>query len=826
MTLAWRFLSREWRAGELRLIAGALVVAVAAITTVSFFTARVQSALNNQASQLLAADLIVRGDHPLPASYLAEARALGLRSANTVAFPSMVVRGTLSQFVEIKAVSLAYPLRGELRVSDSEQGLDAAAVTGPAPGTAWADARLIQALQLRLGDTLGVGQTRLKVTQRLSKEPDRAGDFFNIAPRLMINQSDLGPSQLIQAGSRASYRFLVAGAPAQIARFRGWAQARLSRGERLEDVSDARPEIRFAMERAQRYLGLAALVSALLASVAIALAGRQFMLRHLDSCAVLRCLGASQARIFRIYLVQFVLLGLFASVLGAAMGYLGQAALAQFLKGRIVNELAPATFLPFAEGVALGLVLLLAFALPPLMRLKNVAAARLLRRDMGNVGGAGIGAYTLGAIAILAVLIYRAGELKLALYVLGGVLGVLILGGFLAWNLLALLTLWRRVARGVWFYGLANTARRRSASIVQILGFAIGLMALLLLTIVRGDLLASWQASLPADAPNRFIINIQPDQLAPLRAFFAEQNVRSPLFYPMVRGRLIAVNDRPIQAKDYPDQRAQRLVEREFNLSWAADMRSDNILSAGKWWRAGDSADQFSVEQGLAETLGLHLGDTLTYDIAGTRISGRVTSLRKVEWDSMRVNFFVIAPPALLEQQPASYITSFYLAPQQQSLLPQLLRQFPNFTVIDVAAIMEDIRGIMDRVAQALTFVFSFALAAGLLVMYAAVIATRDERLQEAAIMRTLGARTRQLRAAQLVEFLSLGSVAGLLAASGASATAYLLAHYVLHLPYRFDPMLWLGGMASGALGITFAGLLAMRKVTRLPPARVLRSAA
>lgn len=823
MKLAWRLLMREWRGGELRLIVSALLLAVAAITTVSFFTNRVHLALSTQASQLLAADLIVRADHPLEAQFATQARALGLQTADTAAFPSMVIAGERSQFVEVKAVSAAYPLRGELRVSAALYAQDQLAASGPAPGTAWADERLAQALQLKPGDEIALGRAHLRLTYILTKEPDRAGDFFNIAPRLMLNQQDLGRTQLIQAGSRVSYRLLVAGSAAKIKEFRTWAESRLTRGERLEGVSDARPEIRFALERAERYLGLAALVSAILASVAIALASRQFMLRHLDSCAVLRCLGASQAQILRIYLLQFLILGLLASVAGAGLGYAGQTLLGEFLRGRIVNDLPAANALPFFEGVAIGLILLFAFALPPLMRLKHVSAARVLRRDLGPARGASLLAYLIGALLVIAVLIYRAGEIKLGVYVLLGLLGVTFLGAVLGAILLSLLAAWRRVARGVWFYGLANAARRRSASLLQILGFAIGLTALLLLTLVRSDLLASWQASLPPDAPNRFLINIQPDQVEPLRRFFAAQNLTAPTFYPMIRGRLIAINDRAIRAQDYPDQRAQRLVEREFNLSWAADPRSDNILVAGKWWQSNDPPTQFSVEDGLAQTLKLHLGDKLTYDIAGNSVSGTITSLRKVEWDSMRVNFFVIAPPALLRAQPASYITSFYLPADKQIILSQLLQQFPNFTVIDVAAIMNDVRGIMDRVAQAMTFVFSFALAAGLLVMYAAVASTRDERLYEAAIMRTLGARTRQLRLAQVLEFISLGTIAGILAASGASATAYLLARFLLHLPYHFDVTVWVLGMTGGALGITAAGLVAMRNVVRLPPATVLR---
>ncbi|MBT9613535.1 MAG: ABC transporter permease [Burkholderiales bacterium] len=823
MKLALRLLARESRAGELTLMFIALVVAVAAVTTVSFFTDRVRQALTSQANQLLAADMILISDHPIPVSFEAQAMAFGLSSAHTLAFPSMVIQGTRNQLAEVKGVSLGYPLRGELNLSRALFGPVEPARSGPQPGTAWADARLMQALGLKIGEVIELGQARLTLAAVIAKEPDRAGDFFNIAPRLMVHVDDIAATSLIQPGSRVGYRLLIAGEAKALSAYRKWAETRLARGERIEGVSDARPEIRAALERAERYLGLAALVSAILAAVAVALASRQFVLRHLDSCAVLRCLGASQAAIFRLYLIQFVILGLAASAVGSLIGFGGQAGLAEFMRGRIVNDLPTPSLWPLAEGLGVGLLLLLAFGLPPLMRLKSVPTLRVLRRELGVPKQLGLASYALGAATVAGVLMYRAGEIKLGLYVLAGLSGVVLGGLLLGGLLLHVIASLRGRVRGVWFYGLANVGRRRASSLTQIIGFALGLMALLLLTLVRGDLLASWQSSLPPDAPNRFVINIQPDQLPRLEQFFHAQKLESPVLYPMVRGRLVAINERPINAKDYPEERAQRLVEREFNLSWAALVRSDNRITAGHWWRAQEVADQFSVEQGIAETLGIKLNDRLTYEIAGTRVTGRVTSLRKVDWDTMRVNFFVIGSPALLQTQPATYITSFHLPAGREALLNDLVRQFPNFTVIDVAAIMSDVRAIMERVSEAVTFVFLFTLLAGLVVLYAAVMATRDERLYEAAVMRTLGAATRQLANAQWIEFATLGALAGVLAATGASVSAFVLAQQVLHLPFVFNPWVWVVGVVGGAAGITLAGMMATRSVLRTPPLSVLR---
>ncbi|MEK6663641.1 MAG: FtsX-like permease family protein [Pseudomonadota bacterium] len=823
MKLALRLLARESRAGELTLMFIALVVVVAAVTTVSFFTDRVRQALTTQANQLLAADLVLISDHPIPASFEVQAIASGLSSAHTLAFPSMVIQGERNQLAEVKGVSIGYPLRGELNLSRALFGPNEAARSGPQPGTAWADARLMQSLGLKIGEVIELGQARMTLAAVIAKEPDRAGDFFNIAPRLMVHADDIAATSLIQPGSRVGYRLLIAGEDKALSAYRKWAETRLALGERIEGISDARPEIRSALERAGRYLGLAALVSAILAAVAVALASRQFVSRHLDSCAVLRCLGASQAAIFRLYLIQFVIIGLAASALGSLIGFGGQAGLAEFMRGRIVNDLPTPSLWPLAEGLGVGLLLLLAFGLPPLMRLKSVPTLRVLRRELGMPKQLGWASYGLGAATVAGVLVYRAGEIELGLYVLAGLLvvalGGLLLGGLLLRAIAAL----RSRARGVWFYGLANVGRRRASSLTQILSFALGLMALLLLTLVRGDLLASWQSSLPPDAPNRFVINIQPDQLPRLEQFFRAEKLDSPMLYPMVRGRLVAINERPVNAKDYPEERAQRLVEREFNLSWADQLRADNRITAGSWWRAQAASDQFSVEQGIAETLGIKLQDRLTYEIAGTRVSGRVTSLRKVDWDSMRVNFFVIGPPALLQAQPATYITSFHLPVGREAVLNDLVRQFPNFTVIDVAAIMSDVRAIMERVSEAVTFVFLFTLLAGLVVLYAAVMATRDERLYEAAVMRTLGARTKQLANAQLIEFATLGALAGVLAATGASVSAFVLAQQVLHLPFAFNPWVWVVGVVGGAAGITLAGLMATRSVLRTPPLSVLR---
>jgi putative ABC transport system permease protein len=823
VSLALRFLLREWRAGELHVLLLALAVAVAAVTTVSFFTDRVRQALATQANQLLAADLVLISDHPLGGAHQAKAKELGLSLAHTVAFPSMVVAGTRTQLVEVKGVSSGYPLRGQLAVSAATFAPEQGVAAGPPQGSAWADARLMQQLGLQVGAHIEVGAARLPITAVIAKEPDRAGDFFNIAPRLMLNVEDLPRTQLIATGSRVSYRLLLAGEARTVAAYRQWAEAHLGRGERIEGVSDARPEIRAALDRAQKYLGLAALVSAVLAAVAVSMASRRFVERNLDGCAVMRCLGASQRTIFRLYLVQFAVLGLAAGALGSVVGLVGQAILAELLRGQMAVELPAPSLLPLLEGMFIGMILLLAFGLVPLARLTRVPTLRVLRRELAPPTRLGIAGYLLGAAAIAGLLLWKAGDWKLGLYVGGGLVGVLLAAWLAAWLLVRIVAGLRGRAHGVWFYGLANVSRRRQSSLLQIIAFSLGLMALLLLTLVRSDLLASWQQSLPADAPNRFVINIQPDQLQAMESLFAARSLGRPEIYPMVRGRLVAINGRSVVAKDYADERSQRLVEREFNLSWASNVRADNRIISGRFWRGDEAPEQWSVEEGIAQRLGLALNDELVFEVAGKRIAARVSNLRKVDWDSMRVNFFVIGSPALLRNEPATYVTSFHLPQGGEALLDELVRQFPNVTVIDVAAILRDVRAIMERVAQAVEFVFLFTLLAGLVVLYAAVMATRDERVYEAAVMRTLGARTRQLQAAQWIEFALIGAIAGVLAATGAAAVAFVLAKQVLNLPFTLNPALWLVGVAAGSTAVALAGALATRRVLKQPPLLALR---
>jgi putative ABC transport system permease protein len=827
--LSLRMLRRDWRAGELRVLAFALVIAVGGMTTVGFFADRVQLALSRQGNQLLGADLIIVSDHPLLPRYEMEARRQGLSVSTAIKFPSMAAKGDSSILSEIKAVTAGYPLRGELRISEdfgtaSSPRIAHVADAIPSRGSAWVDEKLMVHLGLNRGDTIELGTKHFTVTALITQEPDYSIGFINLRPRVLINADDLAATGLVQQGSRISYRLLVSGEDASVEKFRSWGESHLMLGERIEGIRDARPEIKAALERADKFLSLAALASVVLAAAAAALAVRRFTQRHLDGCAVMRCLGASQSSMLRLYLYHFIMLGMIASSVGCVLGIMAQEVLAYWLSGVVKAELPWPSAWPAIHGLLTGMVLLLGFALPPLLNLRSVPALRVLRRDIGAPNSHSVTGYLSGLGALSLLFLWKAGDARLGLSVMGGFIAAIIVFGSLGLGLVKALAHMRGHTGGAWRYGLASIRRRATASVVQAVALGLGLMALLALTLIRDDLLQNWRTSLPPDAPNHFLVNIQKDQIQPLAEFFNRHHIAQPPVFPMIRARLTTINDKPIVSKDYADARARRLVEREFNLSWAKEVPSDNQIIQGKWWKRGEKeVSELSVEQDIAKTIGIGLGDRLTYDIAGTVFSGTVTSLRKVDWDTFRVNFFVLTPPDVLEKYPASYITSFHLSEQDAELTNKLIKAFPNLLLIDVAEIISQVQKMIEQVTKAVEFVFLFTLLAGLSVLYAAIVSTQDERIREAAIFRTLGARRAHLARAWAAEFAILGGLAGLFAAAGATAMGYVIGEYALNLSYTFNPWIWLTGLLTGSAGVTLAGLIGTRSALSTPPLMTLR---
>ncbi len=837
MALALRMLVRDWRAGELRVLALALVIAVGSVTSVSFFADRVRQGLGREAHQLLGGDLLLLGDQPWKQAMVSEITRRGLAMAQSTNFISMAQAGhgsgngtaARSLLAGVKAVTDSYPLRGKLRIAPRLNAPDAAVAGGPQPGTVWLDERLTSALAVDPGETVRLGNAEFKVAAVLTLEPDRGANFFNIAPRLMMNAADVAATGLIQTGSRVTYQLLAAGERKDVDAFEAWARPRLERGQRIENLENARPEIRASLDRAQSFLGLTALLAAILAGVAIALSTRRFVERHLDACAVMRCMGATQSKILSLHGTEFLVLGVTACLAGCLAGFAAQELIAYWLASIIQADLPQPTALPAVQGALVGLTLLLGFALPPLLQLKNVPAVRVIRRESGAPKGSAVLAYALGFGTLVALLLWQAGDLKLGMTVVGGFSAAVLLFIGIAWGFLraasspASMRFFGSRSAAV-RYGLANLRRHLRSNALQVASLALGLTAILLLTITRSDLIDAWRQASPPDAPNRFVIGIQPEQLRPVREFFGEARIPMPDVYPMVRGRLTAVNDKPVSEKDYADERAKRLVEREFNLSFMDKLPGHNQVSAGRWFDPKNRKEgEASVEEGIAKTLGLKLGDLLTYNAAGEVFTARITSLRKLRWDSMKVNFFVVTPPWVLEKAPTSYITAFRLEPGSEPLLDRMVARFPNVTVVDVSAALKQAQGIIDQVILAVQFVFLFALGAGLLVLYSALVATEDERRREAAIMRAFGASAAQVSGSQRAEFLVMGAVAGVLATIAAAAISTLLAQRVFQLDLPVNISLWVYGPLTGIALLSLNAWLSARKVLTASPALTLR---
>ncbi len=821
---SWRMLWRDWRGGELSILAAGLVIAVTSITAVGFFTDRIERGLKLQSAELIGADLVITSARPDVADYLEDTRGHGFQAATTQQFRSVVLANERPQLVEVKAVSAGYPLRGVLRISDSAFGADEATTAIPAAGDVWVEARLLQLLDLQVGDEISLGATTFTLRKLLRYEPDRAGDMFSVAPRVMMNRTDLDATELIGTGALVNYRVLIAGPRGAIEDYRRAIKDSLRQGEQLLTVEEGRPELNTALEKAQQFLGLAALISVLLAGVAVATVAYRFSNRHLDSSAMLRCLGASQKTIIRLFTMEMLWLSLLASSVGCILGLLTQFVITELLDQLVLAQLPPPSFKAVLLGYATGIVMLTGFAIPPLLSLRRVPPLRVLRKDVPTTPVSGWIVY-LAVVMCMALLLYwQVGDIQLVTLVLGGITATLLLLALAAYALILLMNRLRGRVGVAWRFGLANISRRPASSVIQVVAFGLGIMVMLLLSTVRSDLLDDWQQSLPEGAPNHFVINVQPDQVEAIRAYFNERGVAGTRLYPMVRARLVAINGKAARTSDYESERAKHMITREFNLSWAEDMQADNALLAGSWWSRDDfGTPLLSLESKLAETLRLQLHDVLGFDINGTVIEFTISNLRSVEWDTFNINFFTVVPPGVLEDKPANWVTSVYLDSVQRQQLGELVRMFPNITLIDVDTVMRRVRGIMDRVALAVEFVFLFTILAGLAVLYAAIQANQDERRFESAVLRTLGARKKTLLLGLFAEFTTLGALSGLLAGLSATTLAWLLAEFIFKFDYRLDFTVVLTGIISGTLIVVTAGLLGTRSVLTHPPVETLR---
>ncbi len=835
-----RMTARDWRAGELRFLLIALIVAVAALSAVGFFIDRLRTGLNRDAHQLLGADLLIRADQPIRKDWLQEARQRGLLLAEIVSFPSMAQAGegeqSLAQLASVKAVGEGYPLRGKLKISQdagqAQAGNGSATRAIPARGTVWVDHNLLATLKVRVGQSIRLGNSSFKIDQLIVNEPDRGGGFASLAPRVMLALADLQATGLTSIGARAEYGLEVA-APAQgqgddVLQFHVWVgrqiKAQNIKGVRMESLENSQPQMRATLDRADRFLSLVGLLSAMLAAVAVAMAARRFMTRHIDACAMLRCLGLTQNQVTAMYLIEFALVGLAGSVIGVLVGFVGHMVLLQLLGSLVTSDLPPVSLLPAAQGIVIGMLLLVGFALPPVLQLRNVPHNRVIRREAAAPQPMALATYGMGILAFTLLLWWQAGDTQLALVTAGGFLLAFGLFALVGWlGLKSLKRLRNSFSHQSWRFAITSLQRRPAATVVQVVSLALGLMALLLLTVVRADLMSAWRSATPPDAPNRFIINILPDQKVDIERRLTEASVRDVTLYPMIRGRLTAVNGVPVTATTYASENARNLAEREFNLSTMKDVPKTNVITEGEWYADAPGPAEASVEQGIAKTLKLKLGDVMRFDIAGQSVDAKVTSLRKLEWGSMRANFFVIINPRAMADMPQTYMTAFHLPSANAPLTNSLTRDFPNLTVIDVTGIIKQLNEVLDQVVAAVEFLFAFTLASGLLVLYAALMGTQDERTREGGLLRALGATTRQLSQAQSIEFALVGSLAGVLAATGAAAMGWALATYQFKFAWTFSPVVWIAGLVVGCACAILGGSLGLRNVLRQPPLQTLR---
>ena len=826
LRLALRTLAREWRSGELGVLLLALTVAVAALTGVGFLVSRISAAVALQASEVLAADIRLGSPQPLGDAYFTEAAQRGVRSARSTNLLSVVFNGDASQLTNVAAVTAGYPLRGRVLTASEPFAKGTAAAGIPAAGEVWPDSKLLAAVGGHVGSQLSIGAAEFRVTRVLISRPDQGGTFAELAPNLIMNAADLPATRLIQPGSRVSYGGLFAADRERIDAFKTWLVANKRPGERLRDITDASPQVRNAVERAGRFLSLASLVSVLLCAIAVAMAARRYVSRHLDTVALLKTLGATRAFTLAVSVLQLVALALLAAAVGAAVGFLAQEWLLRTIRSLLaVTELPQASLTPLAIGFVTAVAVLAGFALPPLLQLSRVPALRVLRRDVGPPAPLVLLAFG-PAIAVVLFLIYWVlPERRTFVYFTAGLVAFLLTLTLAGLALVALAGRLRGRVGVAWRFGVANLSRRRAESVVQLVAFGTGIMVLLLLSILRGDLNGDWQRTLPQNLPNYFFVNIPPQTRDEFVKFLEAQGARTTRVLPMIRGRLTGINGQPVEDPRRGGDRDDNFATREQNLTWASELGPDNRVIAGRWWSAADFGKPLvSLASEFQESLKVRIGDRLTFDIAGESREVTVASIRKVKWDSFQPNFFIVFAPGVLEGTAGTYMTSAYFPPGGARSLAQLAHRWPSVSIFDIDELLGQVRAVLDKAALAVQSVFVFTLFAGLTVLLAAVQSSRDERRYESAMLRTLGASRGTVVQGVLAEFLTLGSLSGLLAAAGASLAAYFLTTHWLDLHYTFELLPCLEGIAGGALLVAAGGWLATRSVVNQPPLTSLRA--
>ena len=818
---AIRMLAREWRGGELGVLVAALVVAVSIVTGISAFTSRLQSALEQESHRFLAADRVVASGREIPLAWWDSAGEYGLRRAQTLSFPSMVFAGEDSMHLaSVKAVSADYPLRGELTYSDSPFGAVKTASQGPKQGEVWLDSRLFPLLDIEIGAQVYIGDAQFTVAAAAKTEPDQGSSMYGYGPRALMHYDDIPATGVVQPGSRVAYRQLVAGDEKRLQEYVDWLKPQLQPGQKLIDVNAGQPGIGSALDRAERFLLLAGSLGVVLAGVAIALAAKRFSERHYDYVAIMKSLGSTSGQINRLYASSLLLIGIVATVGGSLTGWGMQALFFDLFADQLPLEPGSSGIRPYAIGGATALICLLSFAWPPLRRLGQASPLRVLRRDVPNETRSTLTDYAIGLVAVTMLMWWYSEDWKLTLAVLAGLAVTVFLGIFLALGLLKGGRQLGMSAGSVWRLALAGLQRRGTANAMQVVIFAMAIMLLLVLVLVRTSLIDEWQTQLPENTPNHFMLNISAPEVQGVDQMLRRENIASQPLFPMIRGRLMAINgEKLLVSGDKTEGRRQR----ESNFTWSDQLPSGNELVAGQWWDAGTDEDLVSVEQEFAERMQIGIGDSLSFLVGSQPLEARVGSIRQLDWQSMQPNFFLVFPPKLLTDYPATFMTSFHLGVEDKLFLNDFIRQFPTITVIEMDAVIAQIRSIVDQVSAAIELVLAVILVAGGLVLIAGVQASVDSRMHESAILRAVGAKRSLVLGGLLIEFSTLGLFAGLLATIAAEISVAILQNFVLDMSYSPSPAIWPLGIGVGVVMIGGLGVFSCRKVVSSPPLAVLR---
>ena len=820
--LALRLLWRDSRSGELTILIIALIIAVTSSTAIAIFSDRLQRTMTYQSAEFLAADLVISSPVPISADWLAKAKQLNLAQASTAEFSSVLIEHDELLLAGIKAVSGAYPLRGFLKTTTTDYLNETLIHNGPEQGTAWLEKRILSALKLKLGDSLFVGEKQLTITHIITYEPDKKGDFYSFSPRVMINLEDLQATGIVQPGSQVRYFFQFSGEMLALAEFKQWLKPQLNPSQRTLDILEDRPELGSALNRAERYLGLSSILVILISGVAIAMATRRYTERHFNVTALLRCLGCKQNEILWLYSSQFIVLGILASALGCLLGWFTQEGLFHLLKELLPQQIANPSLLAISFGFIIGMVTLTGFALPPLLRLKHVSPLRVLRRELEPLPTSAWLIYSF-SIGLIGLLIWKyTNDIKMTTAILGGGLLTLLILGLLIYSLLTLAGPLLPSMSLAWRFGLQGLLKNSRTSISQILAFSITLVAMVLSFTVRTDLIDNWQKQLPNKAPNHFALNIFQGQQAAFKQELQEKNINDSQFFPVVRGRLVEINNTPVQKFVTKDTQGENATNRELSLTWAKEVPEDNKIVAGNWW-VSQQIGLVSIEKKLADNLKIKLGDLLTFTVGNQQMNATVTSIRELRWDTMKPNFYMVFSPGSLDNYPSTFITSFYLPETQKNVLNTLIKKFPATTILEVDLILRQFKNILTQLTQAINYLLYFALMAGFTVLFAAVYATLDDRIYEGALMRTLGAKRSLLRKTHIIEFGALGLISGLLAVAVSEAIIYALYTQVLAIEYKPSLYLWTIILPISILFIGIAGCWGVRRVLNKSPLLVLR---